>query len=289
MKEQNMFRYLIQLTKPGIIFGNLITVSGGFFLASHYNINLNLFIEVLIGISLVIAGGCTYNNYIDIDIDSIMTRTKTRVLVTKQVAPKVALIWATLLSILGLLDLYYFTNTITLIAAVIGLFVYVVIYSLWLKRSSEYGTLVGSISGSIPPIVGYLAVSNHIDLGAVILFLMLSFWQMPHSYAIAIRRIDDYKMANIPVVPLKRGILHTQKQMLWYVVLFNITCISLTLAHYTGYIFMIASIVLGGKWLYLASHGFTTKEVNAWAGKMFGLSILIITILSMLMAIDFYA
>ena len=247
--------------------------------------NQQLLFTTLIGIALIIASGCVFNNCIDSDIDRLMERTKNRTLVQGQMKLSTAIIYAFMLGICGVLLLYLQTNILTTIIALVGLFVYVIIYSLWLKRSSVYGTLIGSISGAIPPIVGYCAVTNQLDLGAVILFAMLSIWQMPHSYAIAIYRFNDYKNANIPVLPIKSGICTAKIHMLLYTILFAIASVCLSIFNYTGVVYLIISTILGLLWITQAIKGFYTKDDRVWARKMFVVSILIITILSITMAL----
>ena len=189
------------LIKPGIIYGNAINTAAGFFLAAKGNIDFLLLLKTLGGSSLIIASACVFNNYIDRDIDSKMTRTKNRTLVRGAVPDPIALLYGSLLGVIGFGVLIIYTNVLTVLVGATGMFFYVVMYSIW-KRRSPYGTLVGSISGAVPPVAGYSAVTNSLDVGALILFLVLVFWQMPHFYAIAIRRREEYKEAGIPVLPV---------------------------------------------------------------------------------------
>ncbi len=275
----------ISITKPGIIFGNLITVAAGFFLASKGILNYQLLLTVLLGVSLIIASGCVFNNYIDRDIDKIMERTKNRVLVKKLIPDKIAFAYAIILAILGTIVLYRI-NLLIVLVALIGLFVYVVIYSLWLKRRSIYSTIVGSISGAIPPVIGYCAISNRLDLGAVILFFILSLWQIPHSYAIAIYRLNDYLKASIPVLPIKTSIYFTKINMLIYIIAFFIATSMLALFAYTGYIYFAVMTFLNIFWLKTAILGFKTKNDSFWARKMFIYSIVIIVAWTIMIVID---
>ncbi len=201
-----MFKQYLQVTKPGIIFGNLISVIGGFLLASKGSIDYPLFIYTLVGVSLVVASGCVFNNYIDRDIDRKMERTKNRVLVKGLISPAVSLVYATLLGIAGFMLLWFGANPLACWLGVMGFVVYVGVYSLYMKRHSVYGTLIGSLSGAAPPVIGYCAVTGEFDSGAAILLAIFSLWQMPHSYAIAIFRFKDYQAANIPVLPVVKGI-----------------------------------------------------------------------------------
>ena len=155
-----MMKQYLQVTKPGIIFGNLISVIGGFLLASKGSLDVPLFILTMAGVSLVVASGCVFNNYIDRDIDCIMERTKNRALVRGLIAPGVSLWYASALGVAGIALLYFAANPLAALLAVLGFLVYVGVYSLYMKRHSVYGTLVGSLSGAAPPVIGYCAVSG---------------------------------------------------------------------------------------------------------------------------------
>ncbi|MCX8514111.1 MAG: heme o synthase [Burkholderiales bacterium] len=280
-------KYFYSLVKPGIIFGNIITLAGGFFLAAKGNINIKLLFATIVGISLIIACGCVFNNIIDKDIDKVMERTKNRVLVQGLIPDSVAFLYALVLGLLGIFVLYQGTNYLTLFIAIFGLFIYVVLYSLYLKRHSIYGTLIGSISGSIPPVAGYCAVTNKFNLGALLLFLILSFWQIPHSYSIAIYRINDYTNAKIPVLPVVKGINHTQKAMLIYIIGFIVFSSLLSITGYTGTFYLIINIILGCSWLRLWYLGRNLEDSKKWARSMFLFSIIIITTISIIMAFDY--
>lgn len=281
-----MKQYLL-ITKPGIIFGNLISVAGGFFLASRGDIDVALFLATAIGISLVIASGCVLNNYIDRDIDSKMERTRNRVLVRGLIPAKNAVIYGSLLGIIGITLLYATTNMLTVWLSLFGFAIYVGAYSLYLKRNSVYGTLIGSLSGAAPPVIGYCVVSNEFDMGAVILLVMFSLWQMPHSYAIAIFRLKDYTAASIPVLPVKKGILATKKHIVLWIVAFVIAAVMLTLSGYTGNHYLVVAGVISIYWLGMALAGYKTNDDQVWAKKLFMFSIVTITALSVMMSIDF--
>ena len=280
-----MIKDFYSLTKPGIIYGNLLTVIGGFFLASQGNPNIELLIIVLLGISFVIGCGCVLNNYIDRDIDSLMKRTQKRELVTGVISGKAALIFAVILGVMGLFLLSY-TNKLTVIIAIVGLFVYVLLYSLIFKRRSIYGTLIGSISGAVPVLVGYCAVTHHIDAGAIILFFILAIWQMPHSYAIGISLFDDFSKASIQILPVNKGIYITKIHILFYTILFFIAVCTLWKFGYVGLPYLVILGALAALWIVFAILGFKTKNNRTWARKMFLYSIIIIVVFSITIALD---
>jgi protoheme IX farnesyltransferase len=282
-----MIKKFIYLTKPGIIFGNFISVMGGFFLAAQGNIDLWLLLVTLVGTSLVVASGCVVNNIIDQDIDVKMERTRNRALVKKSVSNTVAFIYATVLGIFGFALLYFFTNLLAVAFAALGFFVYVVLYSLYLKRHSIHQTLVGSLSGACPPVIGYCAVSNQFDIGALILFILFCIWQMPHSFAIAIYRLNDYVSARIPVLPAKKGIYITKLQSAVYVLLFTLTGSLLYVFGYVGLIYLVVFASLCAYWLYLAVSGFRAIDDRVWARRFFLFSVILITVFSVVISLDY--
>ncbi|MDP9939718.1 heme o synthase [Ectopseudomonas alcaliphila] len=282
-----LLKQYLNLAKPGIVFGNLISVTGGFFLASRGDANLALFLATALGVSLVIASGCVFNNYIDRDIDQKMERTRNRVLAQGLVSPAHAIVYACVLGVAGVALLYAATNTLAVMLVLMGFVVYVGLYSLWLKRGSVYGTLVGSLSGAAPPVVGYCAVSNEFDAGAAILLLIFSLWQMPHSYAIAIFRFNDYQAANIPVLPVIKGISAAKRQIVLYIAAFVVATLMLTLSGYAGYSYFVVAALSGAYWLWMGVSGYKAVDDRVWARKLFTFSIVTITMLSVMMSVDF--
>jgi heme o synthase len=284
-----VFKDYYELTKPGIIYGNALSLIAGFAMASSRVISQGghsdpwLFGAALFGLSLVIASGCVFNNYIDRDIDGAMERTKNRPLVKGRVSNTSAILYATCLGILGFFFLARYTNFLTTGVAVLGFIFYVGMYSLWGKRRTVYGTLIGSVSGAVPPVVGYTAVSGRLDVGALLLFLILVFWQMPHFFAIAIRRSKDYAAAAIPVLPLTSGIKRTKIVMAFCISAFVGASMLLAVFGYVGIWYIALAAVLGCVWLYLDVQGFRTRDDVRWARGMFFFSL--IALMGVLIAI----
>ena len=240
-------------------------------------------IAVLFGLAFVIGSGCVFNNLIDRKIDKKMERTEKRALVTGEISVKNAVIFAVVLLLLGILLLSY-ANILTVGVAILEHFFYVVIYGIF-KRRSVHGTLVGSISGAVPPVIGYVAVTNTLDLAAAILFLILVFWQMPHFYSIAIYRKKDYASAGIPVLPIVNGITATKKQIVFYVIAFTFASLSLVTFEYKGLFYGVGMIVVGTLWLYEGVKGLSLSDSEKWAKKMFGFSLLALLVWSVLVSI----
>ena len=282
-----MFKEFLVLTKPGIIMGNLIATVAGYFLAAQGDFQLVTFLAVCIGTSAVIASGCVFNNVIDQDIDKLMQRTRNRALVKKVITSNGALLYATLLGVIGFGTLGYFTTGMAVLFAVIGFAVYVGLYSLHYKRKSVYGTLIGSISGACPPVIGNCAVTAQFDVGALVILLTFCLWQIPHSYAIAIYRFEDYKAANIPVLPLVNGIESARKHMVAYIVAFTLMALALFVFNYVGTLYAVSTLLIGVVWLAITIVDFGRYEQHIWAKRVFVVSILAITSLSVFMSLDF--
>lgn len=281
-----MLRQYYLLTKPGIIYGNLIAALAGFFVASRWHVHPLLLVAMSIGLGLVIASACVFNNVLDRGIDEKMSRTKKRPLVAGTISNTSALIFGTILGILGFGTLLVFTNVLTaLIAAFLGHFFYVVIYG-YAKRKSPLGTLIGSIPGAVPPVVGYTAVTNHLDLGALLVFLILVAWQMPHFYAIAMYRREDYANAGIPVLPVTNGLQTTKFHIVFWVLCFLIVTSLLTVFGFTGYIYLAAVGVLSLVWLIMGIQGFWAKDDTKWAKKMFFFSLVALLLVCLMMSVN---
>ncbi|BAC24297.1 cyoE [Wigglesworthia glossinidia endosymbiont of Glossina brevipalpis] len=279
----------IQIIKPGIIFGNIISTIGGFLLASQGDINVNLFIFTISATAILIASASIFNNCIDKDIDIKMQRTKNRAIAIGLISSNIAYIYALILLILSFL-LFLKTNFLTIFISMLGFFIYVFIYSLLMKRKSVYSTIIGSLSGATPPIIGYCSVKEHFDIGAFILLCIFSFWQIPHSYAIGLVRYNDYKIASIPIFPIKKGSFKTKINIIIYIIAFFISTIMLFFAGYTGNNYLFFSIFFGLIWIFIAIKGFKSSEENfniIWGRKIFLFSIVIITAISILISIDY--
>jgi len=281
-----LIKKYILVTKPGIIIGNLVSVAGGFCLASKGRIDTGVLLSTLMGACLVIASGCVLNNCVDRNMDRKMARTRNRVLAQRLMSPTVAVFYASLLGIAGTGLLWAATNILSVVIVLAGFTIYVGLYSLYLKRNSVFSTLIGSLAGAAPPLVGYCAVSNHFDLGAVMLLSIFSLWQIPHAYAIAIYRYKDYAAAAIPVMPLKQGMPAAKKHIVGYMLAFMLAAPMLTFGGYTGYRYLVVAAAVGLSWLYMAWSGYKTSDDGRWAKKLFIHSILTITVLSVMMSID---
>lgn len=276
-----------QLTKPGIVMGNLVSTVGGFFLAAHWAMNPVLLLAAVLGVALVVASGCVFNNVIDRDIDAKMRRTRNRVLVRGAVTPLAALGFGCFLGVAGIATLAVAVNPLSAWLGVAGLAVYVGLYTLYMKRHSTLGTLVGSLSGAMPPVIGYCAVTGHFDACAALLLVIFCLWQMPHSYAIAIFHLDDYTAANIAVLPVRAGVAVTKRHAVLYLFAFVAAAMSLPLFGYAGRLYAVVVGAVCLYWVYVALAGYSDADVKAWARRMFICSIIAVMAISLMMLVNF--
>ena len=275
-----MLRAYYQLTKPRVMMANALTAAAGFLLASNYvrYFHAGRFVALVAGSSLIIAAACAINNYLDRDIDNRMERTKNRVTVTGEVGKAGAITFTAVSGILGALILIFWTNWLVVAAGVVGFVDYVWLYGVFSKRRSVHGTLVGSISGAIPVLAGYLAVTDNFDLGAALVFASLFFWQMPEFYSIAIYRRNEYAAAGVPVISVVKGVRNTKFQIFIYTLLFVLSSVLLGIFGYAGLFYGVVMLLLGVYWLWIAAHGLKVKPAanDAWARRMFRFSMIII-------------
>ena len=282
-----MFGKYYRLTKPGIIRGNILVAAAAILFASDGDIDVVGLIATLVGTSLIIASACIYNNYLDREIDKKMARTEKRALVTGEVSVRSALSLGAVLLVLGSITLAVWVNLLTLCIGLFGWIMYVTVYG-YFKRKTVYGTLVGSISGAMPPVAGYSAVTGQIDATSGLLFLMLACWQMPHFYAIAIYRIKDYRAAKIPVLPLVSGVRQAKIQILAYIAVYTAVCIAFTLLGYASWAFAVGNGIYGLAWVYIGLSNFNKLSDIKWARKMFFVSLAGLPVLSLMLALNPY-
>jgi len=279
IEETTAWKDFLSLIKIGIVNSNLITTFTGMWLALHISGlsflgNLNTVLLTLIGSSLIIAGSCAVNNYYDRDIDHLMERTKVRPTVTGKIQPNQALWSGILLIALGLIMLLM-TTVMAAVIGFIGVFTYVVLYTMWTKRRYTINTVVGSVSGAVPPLIGWTAVEGHIGVVAWVLFMILFIWQIPHFLALAIKKTEDYRAANIPMLPVVHGFEVTKRQIIVWV-----ACL-LPLPFFLGSLglpIVILGTLLNVGWLIIGLMGFRMKNIMKWATLMFVYSLNYMTI-----------
>lgn len=281
-----MLKDLVALTKPRIIRLNLFAAFGGFWVASRWQMDWMLLVWVLIGSALTMASACVFNNYWDREMDSKMERTRNRALPTGRVRPSFVLVYGIALGVIGLAVLFALVNPLTGWLGLLGMFVYVVVYTMWLKRSSTWSTSVGGVSGAMPPVIGYCAVTGKIDAGAWLLFALLFLWQPPHFWSLAIRRVEEYRAAGFPVLPVVKGVRRTKVQMIPYIAALLAASVLMYVYDYAGVVFLVLSVAVASVWLLHAVSGLRARDTEKWAKADFMISVNYLLILFLAMIFD---
>jgi protoheme IX farnesyltransferase len=287
MQLATLWKDFLSVIKIGIVNSNLITAFTGLWLALHFTgegflENIQTVFFALFGSALVIAGACSLNNFIDRDIDHLMERTKTRPTVKGTMEPKRVLWLGILLTVVGTLSLLMTTVTAAIVG-LIGVVTYVFLYTMWSKRSNTLNTVIGSISGAVPPVIGWTAVDPHFHIVPLVLFLLMFLWQPPHFLALAMKRCEEYRAAGIPMLPVVHGFAMTKRQiMVWIACLLPLPFYLFSL----GTPFLIVATLLNVGWLALGFYGFKMKDDLKWAKWMFVYSLNYLTILFVTMVIS---
>lgn len=278
-----MLRDYYTLAKPGIVYGNLITTVASFLFASGWIVLLSqllglveVFAATVVGLGCVIASACVFNNYFDREIDKSMKRTQNRPLVTGVISVRSALIYGSVLGIVGFVLLAIVVNLLSAAIALFGWVMYVFVYT-FVKRWSWAGALVGSIPGAVPILVGYVAVTGTIDFISLTLFLILAVWQLPHFYGIAMYRAPEYAAAHIPTIVAQKGMHTTKIHIIVSIVVFWVVSMSLLTTWYPSYTYGIVMFALGGAWTWRAVQGFRKNvDETKWARGVFLFSLIVL-------------
>ena len=283
-RPQSLFRDLIALTKPRIISLLLVTTIAPMFVAGHPSWRLVL--AVFIGGYLMAGGANAVNMYIDRVIDDRMARTRLRPIPSGRMQPREVLAFGILLSTSATWLLAHTANVLTAALALAGFYFYVFIYTRWLKRSSPQNIVIGGAAGAFPPLVGWAAVTNRIDLLAIYLFLIIFYWTPPHFWALALLKQKDYGRAGVPMAPLVWGESETKRQMLWY----TLILIPLTLLPYSfgvlGGVYLVSAAALGAVFLVEVVQVMRTTTFNKPAWRLYKFSLLYLALLFAAMVVD---
>ncbi len=247
--------------------------------------SLWLIVNTLVGGTLAAGGAHAFNMYIDRDIDALMERTKGRPLVTGEISPREAIVFAFVVEIIAFGWLWGLVNPLSAVLAVSATLFYVFVYSLWLKRNTTKNIVIGGAAGAVPVLVGWSAVTNGLDWPPIILFAIIFYWTPPHFWALAIRYKDDYQAAAVPMLPAVASLRTTAKRIVYYtLVLWAITLLFAPVAD-MGVIYVASAVVLGAVFLGLAVQVYRNPEPDR-AMRLFGWSISYVALLFVAMAVD---
>ena len=275
----------VALTKPRIIELLLITTVPTMVLAEGGWPSTWLVIITLIGGTLAAGGANAINMYVDRDIDKLMERTQNRPLVTGAIAPRNALIFAVVLEVIAFVVLWAGANLLTAVLAISATAFYVGVYTLWLKRTSRQNIVIGGAAGAMPVLVGWAAVQNDLSWTPIVLFGVMFFWTPPHFWALAIKYADDYRAANVPMLPAVVPFENAVRQMIGHTLAMVACTLILIPVADLGMIYSVAAVVLGAVFIYatiwLGRHPSASASM-----RVFGYSITYVTVLFAAMTLD---
>lgn len=276
-----------QLTKPRIIPLLLITTTAAMWLAGEGQVEPFNVLMTLVGGTLAAASAQTLNCIYDKDIDYDMERTRKRPIPSGRVQPQHALLFAIVLAVLSFSLLAGFVNLLSALLALSGIFVYMLVYTHWLKRHSTQNIVIGGSAGAIPALVGWAAVTGELSWTAWLLFAIVFFWTPPHFWALAMMIRDDYEQVNVPMLPVVKGVQNTAVQVFAYTLF--VVPLTFTLIYpfgESGWIYGGFATVLGVIFITKAWELRQAPEEKAKARSLFKYSILYMMLLCTGMVID---
>jgi protoheme IX farnesyltransferase len=243
------WRDYLELTKPRVVALIMLTAIIGTLLATPGAPPLDALILGNLGIALSAAAAAAINHLLDRQIDARMARTRKRPLPTGHITPAHALTFALALGLASMVILVAFVNVLTAVLTFSSLILYAVIYTVWLKRATPQNIVIGGAAGAAPPVLGWVAVTNHIDAHALLLFLIIFAWTPPHFWALAIARRLDYAKADIPMLPVTHGVEFTRLHVLLYTVILCIVTLLPYMTGMSGLLYLGFALVLNARFL----------------------------------------
>ena len=289
-------RAYIALTKPRIIELLLVTTVPAMVLAARGLPGMNvgewswLVLWTMVGGSLAAGSANAINCYLDRDIDELMVRTRRRPLPAHQVEPERAVVFGLVLGVISLVVMAWFVNLVAAFLTLLAIAFYVVVYTIMLKRTTTQNIVIGGAAGALPPVIGWAAVTGSVALPAVILFAIVFYWTPPHFWALSLRIRKDYAAANVPMLPVVRGIPETTRQIVLYTILLVAISLVLFVVARMGAIYLVAAVGLGAVFIWqsyrLWREGASEERSTAGAIRLYRYSITYLTLLFAAVAID---
>jgi protoheme IX farnesyltransferase len=249
---QAHWRLYLALTKPRVVLLIVFTAIVGTLMSTPGLPPWRALLWGNLGIALAAASAAAINHVLDRRIDAQMSRTRGRPLPTGGLNERQALTFAAVLGFVAMAVLGLLVNLLTAVLTFASLIGYAIIYTAWLKRATSQNIVIGGAAGAAPPVLGWTAVTGHVDANALLLFLIIFAWTPPHFWALAIARRDEYARAGIPMLPVTHGVAHTRLQVLLYTVLLVLVTLLPFMTGMSGLIYLAVALVLDGLFLYHA-------------------------------------
>ena len=289
MTSSPSIKDLLALCKLKVVSLILLTAVVGMLLAVPYVPNLLLIVIASIGISLSAMSAAVFNHIIDEKIDLQMSRTDRRPLPKGKVTRNQALVWGLFLGLVGIALLFFFVNALTAVLTFLSLIGYAVFYTMYLKHATPQNIVIGGAAGAAQPVLGWTSVAGSQGIEyALLLFLIVFIWTPPHFWALAIHRRDEYKKAQVPMLPVTHGLEFTRVQILLYTVLLFLVTLLPYLTGMSGVIYLISAATLGALFLGYSVKIFLEPDNPRIAFKTFKYSVNYLMVLFVALLVDHY-
>jgi protoheme IX farnesyltransferase len=287
LPKRASWRDYYEMTKPRVVMMMILTAMVGMFLAVPGMVPLDALLWGNVGIALVASAGAVVNHLIDHRIDTIMQRTLKRPIPQGKVTPTQALLFACAICISGMAILMLLVNPLCAWLTLASFVGYAIIYTGWLKRATPQNIVIGGLSGAMPPLLGWTAVTGTVEPGGLLLVLIIFAWTPPHFWPLAIHRKNDYAKTNIPMLPVTHGEALTKLHTLLYTIIMLVVSVMPYLTGMSGVFYLMSALVLGAGFLYHSINLMVTKRPQA-AMQTFRFSIFYLIALFIVLLIDHY-
>lgn len=287
LQQHATWRDYYELGKPRVVMLIMFTAIAGMFLAAPGLPPPSALIFGTIGIALAASAAAAVNHVLDRRFDEQMARTRNRPLPTGHVTERQALTYAAILALVSMLLLWAWVNALTAVLTFCSLIGYAVIYTVWLKHATPQNIVIGGAAGAAPPVLGWTAVTGHVDAHALLLFLIIFTWTPPHFWALAIARRDEYAKVGIPMLPVAYSSDFTRLHILLYTILLVIVTLLPYLTGMSGLIYLLAALVLGAFFLFRALQ-LKVRQDERLPMRTFSFSITYLALLFAALLVDHY-
>ena len=282
------FSELFKLMKPRVMSLVIFTCAVGLLTAPTMVSTQDAIIGILL-VSMGAGAAGALNMWYESDLDALMSRTCLRPIPTGKVNKNQALIFGITLSVISVVALDYFTNRVSAGILLFTIIFYVLIYTIWLKKRTSQNIVIGGAAGALPPVIGWTIATGSLSLEPLVFFLIIFFWTPSHFWALSLYKSEDYKKANIPMLPLTNGIESTKVNIFVYSLLMLPVIIFPYAINFVGLVFLIPSLLLTIYYNYLCFDLYKFKKNKFSAKKaktIFGYSILYLFLVFVLFLID---
>ena len=276
----------LDLCKPKIVLLLTLTALVGMLLTIEFYSNIFSGLGSLLGFAFLAASSAALNQIFDRETDKNMERTKKRPLAKGDITLSQALTFTAVLLFVGSSMLLYFSNLLTFLITTFGFIFYSLVYTIYLKWTTPQNIVIGGLSGALPPLIGWTAVTNEISLLPLILVLIIFLWTPPHFWPLAIDRMEEYKKEGVPMMPIAKGVSRTKKEMVIYAVLLLGASLSPFFYGLTGYFYLISTTTLNLYFIYLCI-SYLNDENNQLSMKIFNFSVRYMLLFFLATYIDF--